>query len=358
LECKELEKVAEAKKVFDEFRKRYEKSLETRLRAYVRTALGLIGPENRKKVEFLLEKSLSYSWGVGWARIMYFNPQIRSAFSWISNSSVEILLIFAAQKKIEKSFFLIEERFNDAFEAFAYNHLRKFYFSNYLSEKVEESITLLWKIIWNKFKTFNPFEGTFYTWGTGILNNIVKTKPNKGEFSDSVSIDEEVESFDENSRIQKKAFDLIDPESPDFLYAREGFGEEILKNFFEDTGYPWQILCSTFMFMGWKPQKIVEELSGMNLNLIFERMNEDFISNSSREKEQLESFFYPLKNSLSRRIEETVPASDSKSRKNLETVFHLTAGEASLNAFFSNNPPKNISDWNSRVLRRLRKKIL
>lgn len=358
MECQELNIIAAGKEVYNEYKKKYGKALEIRLRAYSRTALGLFDIQNQRKLDSLIEKTLNYSWGVGWARIKSFNPIDSDFFSWISNFSVDIILILSAQKNIKKAFFLLKQKYETAFEVYAYSHLNKFHSNQNLSEKVDESLSRLWNNVWEKLKIFNPFEAAFYTWGIGILHYIVSTKPKKGDFSDAVSLDKQEEFFCESEKIQTRSAEEINVDSPDILYSKLYLGKEVLQNFFEDTGYPWQILCSAFIFMGWKPQRIIDEFSEKNLYEIYEIMKDEFISNSSRSSEELLEFFSPLQKMISIEIKDIILANDPKSRKSLESFLDLKAGKAVLNIFLSNNPAKNISDWNCRVIKRLRKKLV
>jgi len=93
------------------------------------------------------------------------------------------------------------------------------------------------------------------------------------------------------------------------------------------------------------------------IKLYFE-MKSAFSKASFHEEKELSEIFSPLEKQLHLPLKEIIPAKDHRSRNYLSAYLNETLSELPLKLFFGKDPFKTIRDWNHRVLKRLRKKVM
>jgi len=134
-------------------------------------------------------------------------------------------------------------------------------------------------------------------------------------------------------------------------------GRIMLEMLFDNCGYPWQTLCSGLMKLDYKPGEIVEKYADKTLGTIFSEFVPEFSQSSFRDEEELLTIMTPLKKSLDQQIDAVILPVDTRTRKRFQSKLNMRCSDMVLREFFGNKPNKNISDWNTRVLMRLRKTL-
>jgi len=338
-------------------RSKLEKTMKIRLKARIRTMMGMSPITRGGGFQKRLDHICDESWKVSWARLYDYTFSENNLSEWLLRNSLDLFIVSADQKEREMVFQLMNGLYLNTLTNFAKGIIHRYYDDKMALYQKSREIAekTIYKVLLN-LDTYNPYKAGFLTWMFNIARNTALTPGKKADESTDYILDRE-ESDDEAMEQDKSDYLKSKEAGPDELYAKAEMGKTVLEILFKASGYPWQILCVGFMKIDYKPGDIVEKFSESTLNEMFRAFKDEFSSSSFRSEADINSLFDPLEAALQMPLSEIILSRDSRTKKALEENLDKACGEVKLCAFFGNSPNKNISDWNARSLTRLRKEL-
>ncbi|HPF16390.1 MAG TPA: hypothetical protein P5107_04890 [Thermotogota bacterium] len=347
----EIEKGVQA---YKQIKAKSDHVLKTRLKSRIRTMVGMStitrGEGFKQSVDQLAEED----WKVGWARLYDFS--FNDDFSeWLTKIGLDLFIVTANKKERETAFKLLNGIYLNALTNYVKQVIHNYYQDKMALHQKSREIAekTIYKLLVN-LDSYNPYKAGFLTWMFNIARNTALTPDKKTQENTEYSLD-----YDDDESIEQDKSDYLksDDPSPDEAFAKEEMGRVILKALFDDSGYPWQILCVGLMKLGYKPGDIIEHFSDKSLGDIFTLFRAEFCASSFRSQEELDQLFKGMEEQLKKALKEVILSRDSKTKQMLEDHLEDPCESIRLKAFFGNNPNKNISDWNARNLTKLRKEL-
>lgn len=131
--------------------------------------------------------------------------------------------------------------------------------------------------------------------------------------------------------------------------------EGLLKFIFTSAGPPHQVYAFGFnkLLSGWKPGKIVRELSDILFQKLHSIFIEDYRIRSCLPELYLKELFVPLSERLFFKTGDVLD--DLTSRENYKNLLDTIVGQTAFRDFYSRNPEHNITDWSYKVKQRILK---
>jgi len=221
----------------------------------------------------------------------------------------------------------------------------------------EELHNELWARLWRNLKNYDMEKANFYTWMKTIAVNLMRdrAKEEKKQVADHLDDPLRSQEDEDGDSMLDKTPDT--GRTPDQYAVDLLCQQDYLSVLFSECGYPWQLLCAGFRMLEQTPKEIAAQYADKTLDELFVELKNEFSSKSQRTAEELADCFTALESSLGQPLENAFPQRDKHYAKVFEPFLHRRAGELKLALFFGDKPEKNISDWHSRVMGRLKKSL-
>jgi len=339
---------------YKSFKNNYEIPVKNNLKTQIRILVGINSVTRGDFFQNSIDAITFENWKVGWARLFDQAVSDKGFIEWLAKIGMELYIISSEKKQREITFKLLNGLYLNILTKYIREIIGKYYLDKAsLSQKSREiADETIYKVL-THFDSYNPYKSGLLTWMYTIARNTALT-PGKKADENTYNVLDNDENEEENDT-DKSSFLKSADDTPDEVYEKEELGKLILEMLFKEAGYPWQVFCVAFMKMDYKPSEIVEKFGQKLLNEVFRLLKDEFYASSFRTSEELDRLFSPLEKKLELPLKVVLSNRDSKTKKTLEDLLEKKCGNIKLEAFFSKNPNKNISDWNARSLIRLKK---
>jgi hypothetical protein len=353
----DLSDVKEAQLIFKMIKTDYEKVFLVSLKSRLRILLGVSDITRGSNFNDRVSAIANENWRVAWARLYGYTFKEGGFKEWFNKIGIDLFIISA--KKTERD--AVYELLSGVYKGALINYIKGITgaFSNDNNFCYQKSLGIsektIMKVIEN-LDTYSPYKAGFLTWMFKIAKNNALSRERMIDENTELLLDKEIN----NEETDQDKLSCIKDTKPDpgEKYERENMGKIVLDSLFRCSGYPWQVLCVGMMKLDYKPADIIATFSDKTLYDFYEAFSKEFIADSFRSSNELERLFLPLKNELDKKLDNVLQLRDSKTRTKLEDTLEKKCGHVHLSEFFGNNANKNISDWNARSLKRLRKELL
>jgi len=356
-ETKSLIEIKKGVNAYKSFQSEMENTTKIRLKARIRTLLGMNMFTKEKHFKKTLDHIANENWKITWSRLYDYSFSNRTITELFLKSGLDLFIITANKQEREKAYTVMNGLYLNVLTNYVKGMICKYYEDKMALYQKSKEIAekTIYKVMLN-LDSYNPYKAGFMTWMFNIARNTALTPGRKTDENTEYVLDRE-ESNDEGIEQDKLEYLKSKDPTPDVNYAKAEMGRVILEILFKTSGYPWQILCVGFMKIDYKPGDIIEKFSESALNEMFIAFKDEFSSSSFRSQKDLNDLFMPLEEIIQKPLNEIILNRDSKTKKALNEILGKTCGDVKLNCFFGNSPNKNISDWNARSLTRLRKEL-
>lgn len=311
---------------------------------------------DRKKLEKTVKKNIDTTYLVSWARINSLSydedkKTIDVFRSWLFSISLDVLLLKLINGHKETGMNEFYRLYHLPVKSYIANNLFGKKGTEFFNNKCQELMMETFQRFERYVGNFSPFKGTLFSYLISIADHLIKDQTTQPETL--------VSEFNEQDEEEKSnVFWAISTEpSPDQLHEKSTFERYLMEQIVVEGGYPWQILVVLFTKTT-NDRTDITKLQDLTISELFEEMKIVFSSSSSHEEKELSELFKPLENQLNLPLEEIIPTKDHRSRMHVEKYLNNKLGELSLRVFFGKDPLKNIRDWNHRLFKRVRKKVL
>ncbi|HPE40446.1 MAG TPA: hypothetical protein PLI77_05085 [Bacteroidales bacterium] len=312
---------------------------------------------DKKKMEKTIEQFIKQTREISWTRINSFvyeehiDNQMELYRMWMFRICQDLLLLKLITKRKASGMNELYREYSLPIKSYISKNLLGIKGTEYFNNRCTDLMLETFQRFERYATNFNPYKGTLFSYLISIADHLVK---------DETTIPETlVSDFNEqNEQDTTPIFWAIskDP-SPDQIQEKTTQERHFLEQMVAVGGYPWQVLVVLLT-------KITDErtditaLSDLPLSRLFQEMKTSFSKSSFHDIEELEEIFKPLENQLMLILKDVIPTKDHQSRSYLQDYLDDPLADLSLSVFFGKDPLKNIRDWNHRVLKRLRKKVL
>lgn len=185
-----------------------------------------------------------------------------------------------------------------------------------------------WIMVKKKISVYDPSKAGFYTfvryWANVMLLRYFKGEGLRSEIEILVY---EFPELEEDNEVQGMVKGILD--SPVYYTVTERKTYEILLEVtLREGGCPHQLIAFGFnkLVDDWKPQKIVEKLSGALLKPLEERLEEDYISESLLPADYVCQCFQPLREKMGKKVCSVIDANSRKFLEGREILANLVGG--------------------------------
>lgn len=262
-----------------------------------------------------------------------------------------VLLSLSSEENIN-AFLILRELYTH----YSYKQIKMYYqkYNHYIdSQMISDISDDMFTHIWNVKDKYDPIKSCFSTWFNYIIRNKILLAINKNK-REELFYDEELQVH-LNSNCIKKIIPIKNQYSisPEVLFLKNIYSEDILHHIFTSViVYPWKMIIYLLSLIGYKPKEITENMSNNNLQNIFFKVKEYFLE-SNFEKEFVNSLFITIEQDMSKRLGSVISIYDYYTLKKLNAYKDLTVKNIPLNVFFQKNPNHTITDWISKVKKKV-----
>jgi len=355
--------IDETKKLYDEYIKlsaEQSSFLTTRLKSRIKLRFrkDFEGQSSdKKKLDKIIEKFISQTQEISWSRIKnflyeeYHENQMEIYRMWMFSISQDLLLLKLISKRKSSGMSELYREYNLPIKAYISKNLLGVKGTEFFNNKCTDLMMETFQRFERYAMNFNPYKGTLFSYLISIADHLIK---------DETTIPETLVS-DFNEKDEQDNTPIFwaiskDP-SPDQLHEKASKEKYFLEQMIAEGGYPWQLLVVLLTKIS-DERTDITALSELPLLKLFQSMKTSFSESSFHDIEELEEIFKPLENQLMLILKNVIPTKDHQSRGYLHDYLEVKLADLPLSVFFGKDPLKNIRDWNHRVFKRLRKKIL
>ncbi|HRW34123.1 MAG TPA: hypothetical protein P5107_03600 [Thermotogota bacterium] len=340
---------------FKAFKKQKSDLIRNKTKSKIRAAIGINQESSGRKFELKLKSIEEEYWHIAWSRFYHAYSLDIELTDWIADIGKELFLIKCISKDPQCGFRFLRTFFNhyllDYLNSISYEVYGN---KNLARQKSEEALEKTIYQIVTHLHQYSPYKSGFRSWSFTIAKNILLTPNEKTyEFTELI-LDNESESELEAIILDQETFWNKTPEQN---YAEKYIGKCIFEIFCTECGYPWQVLCSGLLELGYKPKSIVEQYSNSTLGELFKDFSDHLFGKSNQNKEEWIQVLANLNEKLQLRLEELLSDYDSRTKRNLNHYLTQKCSTIPLKEFFGIQPNKNISDWNIRVRKKLKQQL-
>jgi hypothetical protein len=339
---------------FKDFKAESGRQVRFEIKARIRSLMGVRASTSGKRFDKALKKLEEEYWNVSWSRFYSARSDQPELCEWVCEIGSELYLLRLAREQEKGSYDLLNTFLRDYLFGYVRSLVEMIYTDKTLvvqkSEEVFEKV--IYRVIQN-IDRYSPYKAGFVAWTYAITRNILRTPEEKAYESTDLILDLKNES-DDDVLLYRIA---SDEQSPADVYAENELGILILETLFAFEGYPWQILVEGLMKLGYKPGEIVAKYSEKSLGEIFNEFVAEFSAASFRTDEELSDIFKPLRLSLKPTLDEIVLSTDPRTRKKFKFRLDERCCDIRFKDFFGEKPNKNVSEWDKRIVKKVRKKM-
>ncbi|MEA1883471.1 MAG: hypothetical protein U9N62_03000 [Thermotogota bacterium] len=333
--------------------------LSTRLKARIklRFKMDLLKKSNdKKKLEKTIHRNINTTYKVSWSRInsLPYDKEknaIELYRSWLFNISLDILLLKLINGHKESGMKEFYRIYNLPVKSYIAKNLYGKKGTEYFNIKCHDLLMETFQRFERYIANFSPFKGALFSYLISIADHLIKDQT-----AESETLVSEFNEHDEEERGRVFWAVSSDP-SPDQLQEKSTFERYLLEQIINEGGYPWQVLVVLFIKTT-NNRPDITKLEDLTISELYQKMIQEFTNCSFHEEKELAELFKPLETQLNRHLSEIIPTKDHRSRIHLENHLSNRLGELPLKVFFGKDPLKNIRDWNHRIFKRVRKKVL
>lgn len=290
---------------------------------------------------------------IGWSRLPFSEKDLGFE-DWYNQLYLSHVLLQATHSGIEKAWEVIRQRYHRPLFHWLYQSLIDRSAGQQSREQAEEWVEIVFQKAWIHLSQFNPHKSAFYTWLMAIAKNLAFTKPSKADQNTTLRF-EEIEEDAEDTDGVDRVFTMETPgKSPEERAEDAMLGEFFLNNLFTNAGYPWQVIAFTYQKLGYPPQEIVEHLAGCDLFTLSDKLFHELTISSLRPSSQIDALKALFERRLQKPLKESLNPKDNATKKAMAHSMDTIVGEIPLEGFLGSHPEKQISEWTSKVLIRLR----
>lgn len=340
---------------FKHFKKERQDQIRSSIKASVRSIFGVHPETSGKKMDRNLLKVEEEYWNVSWSRFYQYHSGAVEISDWVSEIGTEMYLLSLVAEDQKGSYGLLKNFYNKYLFGYIRSLTRKIYSDQTLivqkSEEISEKTIFL---VLKNIDRYSPYKAGFIAWSYSIARNVLRTPDERAYESTDLTLDYELQSDSDGGLIDRIA---SEDQPPDEAYAQGELGRIVLETLFDNCGYPWQVLSVGLMKIDYQPSEIVAKFSESTLREIFFDFVEEFSKASFRAEEELMKMMKPLSDSLDQKVSTVISSVDTKTRIKMQARLEEKCSDMALKVFFGKLPNKNISDWNIRVMMRLRKRL-
>ncbi len=333
--------------------------LSTRLKARIKLRLkndlkDKISDKN--KLEKLIQKNINTTRLVSWSRINSLandteNEQMDGFRSWLFSISLDILLLKLVAWHKESGMNELFRMYNLPVRSFIAKNLYGKKGTEYFNIKCNDLTMETFQRFLRYSNNFSPYKGTIFSYLISIADHLIKDETTQPETL--------VSDFNEQDETETGGvFWAVSPDpSPELVQEKITFEKFIIEQIVLEGGYPWQILV-VLLTKTTNDRTDITQLGDFSIAKIYQEMKNTFTKSSFHEEHELDELFQPLEKQLSLTLNQIIPSKDHRSRSQLETCLDQKLGLVPLKTFFGKDPLKNIRDWNHRLFKRVRKKVI
>ncbi len=311
---------------------------------------------NKKKFEKMVQKNINSTQLVSWTRINSLTwdnqKEIIEIFrSWLFSISLDILLINLVLRHKESGMYELHRIYNLPVKSYIAKNL----FGKKGTEYFDSSCHDLMMETFQRFEhyaaNFSPFKGTLFSYLISIADHLIKDESTRPETL--------VSDFNEQDETETGGvfWAISSDPPPDQVHEKSAFESFLIEQIILEGGYPWQILV-VLLTKTTNDRTDITQLQDLSISQLFQVMKNAFAKGSFHEEKELSDLFKPIEKQLPLSLNEIIPRKDHRSRILMEKHLTKAVGELPLKVFFGKDPLKNIRDWNHRVFKRVRKKVI
>ena len=312
---------------------------------------------NKKKLEKTVSKNISRTRDVSWSRIKSLmceegQQDIMEAYrSWLFSISLDILLLNLIIKHKESGMNELYRLYNLPIKSYIAKNLFGKKGTEFFASRCHDLMMETFQRFERYAGNFNPYKGSLFSYLISVADHLIKDETTRPE---TLTPDFNEHDEDEAAPVFWAVSSDLSPDQLQEKNAKERF---LLEQIILEGGYPWQILV-VLLTKTTDDRTDITRLSDLSISNLFLEMKNAFSKSSFHEEDELNPIFKPLEKSLCLPLKEIIPSKDHRSRTVMEGQLDKTLGELPLKVFFGKDPLKTIRDWNHRVLKRVRKKVL
>jgi len=324
--------------------------LKTRLRARMKLQFDRSEIKSGKDKVKNIARKVDEAWDISWARVVHYDLE-KDFREWLSKIGIEYLLYSLLKTKDKQAGNIFYKRYRTAIKSVIAHSLYGKRGTGYFSQRCEELTLRTFQRFDKYIHNYNPYKSGLYTYLQTIAQNLVrdeKARPENlvGEFNEQ---DEEQEG--------QTYWALSTEPSPDENEQGYKLEHYILESVIKNGGYPWQKLV-VLLSKTLEDREDIVDHGGDKLKDLAELTRKELYVGSFHSNEEIDASFRYLERELEKSLSDIIPARDHRSRDNLSERLEEKTGDIKLEVFFGKNPRKNLSDWNHRVLKRIRKQAV
>ena len=333
--------------------------LSTRLRARIKLRLNKDFKDkisDKNKLEKVIQKNITATRMISWSRINSLmndseNDQMDTFRSWLFSISLDLLLLNLVSGNKESGMNELFRMYNLPVKSYIAKNLYGKKGTEYFNSKCHDLTMETFQRFQHYCNNFSPYKGTLFSYLISIADHLIKDETTRPE-----TLVSDFNEHDENDT--GGVFWAISPDpSPEEVQEKTTFEKFMIEQIVLEGGYPWQILV-VLLTKTTNDRTDITRLEDLSIAKIFQEMKNSFTKNSFHEEEELDKLFLPLEKQLSLTLKEIIPSKDHRSRSQLERYLDERLERLPLKIFFGKVPLKNIRDWNHRLFKRVRKKVL
>lgn len=311
---------------------------------------------DKKKLEKAVHRNINSTYQVSWSRINSLpydkeKDSMELYRSWLFNISLDILLLKLINGHKESGMKEFYRIYNLPVKSYIAKNLYGKKGTEYFNTKCHDLMMESFQRFERYITNFSPFKGTLFSYLISIADHLIKDQTTQPE-----TLISEFNEQDEEERGSVFWAVSSDP-SPDKLQEKFAFERYLLEQIIAEGGYPWQVLVVLFTKTT-NDRTDITKLEDLTLSELYQKMTQEFTICSFHDEKELAELFKPLKAQLNQHLSEIIPTKDHRSRIHVENYLTYRLGELPLKVFFGKDPLKNIRDWNHRLFKRVRKKVL
>ena len=312
---------------------------------------------DNKSMNKLISKTITTTCNVSWSRInsLLLDKEKKEPIdifrSWLFGISIDLLLLNMITKHKQSGMYELYRLYNLPIKSYIAKNLFGKKGTEYFNSRCHDLMLESFQRFERYIDNFDPYKGTLFSYLISIANNLIKDEISRPE-----RLVSDFNEYDEDEAGTVFWAISSDP-SPDEIQEKTAYESFLLEQIVLEGGYPWQILV-VLLTKTTDDRSDITLLTDLSIRKLFTEMKAAFSKSSFHEVKELDKIFRPIEEQFTVHLDEIIPSKDHKSRKQFEAYLHKELGELPLSVFFGKNPLKNIRDWNYRVLKRVRKKVL
>jgi len=333
--------------------------LSTRLKARIKLRFKMDLKDkinDKKKLEKTVTKYINTTRQVSWSRInsLVYDKEkdiLDNFRCWLFNISLDILLLKLIVKHKESGMNELYRMYNLPIKSYIAKNLFGKKGTQYFDSRCHDLMMETFQRFNRYVTNFSPYKGTLFSYLISIADHLIKDESTRPETL--------VSDFNENEETETGGvfWAISTDPSPDRVQEKATFERYLLEQIILEGGYPWQILI-VLLTKTTNDRTDITKMKDLTISELFQEMQNIFSKSSFHDEQELFELFEPLENQLHLLLKEIIPTKDHRSRGLVEEYLDKQLGELPLKIFFGIDPLKNIRDWNHRVFKRVRKKVL